>query len=242
MNNSRVRFCIPCLADDVEGVCDFIDAQDATAQDSHLWIEVWLDLITDLNATNAAKIFDKIDGRGIVVFRRPQLAPIKMSRELRNDLILEISRRDLLLDLDLLTQRDDLAEVRALAPSQQLILSHHNYQATPASDELSAIAAQLEAESPTIVKISTFCHTPDDALRLLTLLRSLTLRGIRSVILGMGQHGIAIRIVGSYWGNEFLFVPPLNGIASAPGQLTHPEADKIFSIINSAAERSRHEK
>jgi 3-dehydroquinate dehydratase-1 len=84
---------------------------------------------------------------------------------------------------------------------------------------------------PCIFKIATYCNSPLDAIRLLELGEVIRARGKKSIILGMGPNGLATRIFGTLWGNELCYAPLENAEASAPGQISLEEFEKIFMII-----------
>jgi 3-dehydroquinate dehydratase type I len=96
---------------------------------------------------------------------------------------------------------------------------------------ISAIVETMNSYAPTIYKISTYCKSPEDAVRLLTLICSLKKENKRCIILGMGKHGMITRIFGTLWGNEMIFAPQIEHEASAPGQLTKQQLDTIFATL-----------
>jgi 3-dehydroquinate dehydratase type I len=231
------------MASSVTEAHHFLDKYDTNPS---VWFELWLDLIQDIIADSAVDsavdrltpLLDRINNRSIVLFRRPGLAKIHSSRKKRNELITLLSQSNTLLDLDLFSQADDLLAVRSVAPSQNLILSYHNYNETPSDKVLLDIVDALVAENPAMIKIACYCASADDALRLLTLLRTIILKkGYPTTVLGMGPHGVITRIAGSIWGNEFLFAPPSGAVSSAPGQLTFEESVWALDLIKTAMTR-----
>jgi 3-dehydroquinate dehydratase-1 len=111
------------------------------------------------------------------------------------------------------------------------ILSYHNYSATPKYEELQAIAARAQDFGAHITKLSTFCVTQHDALRLLSLLLDLRQNGRRCIVLGMGEHGLITRIFGPSWGNELSFAPLEVAQGSAPGQIPLDKLDSILQAL-----------
>ena len=131
-------------------------------------------------------------------------------------------------DLDISVQAEEIAQIQAEKLAIKTILSYHNYSLTPSDTELRSITERMKDWGAHILKISTYCSIQRDALRLLSLLIDLREGGNRSIILGMGKHGVITRVFGTAWGNEMIFAPIDTSSLSAPGQLT---VDKLDSII-----------
>jgi 3-dehydroquinate dehydratase type I len=89
----------------------------------------------------------------------------------------------------------------------------------------------MEGWGAYIIKVATHCTTQRDALRLLTLLIELRESGRKSIILGMGKHGVITRVFGTVWGNEMAFTPLEATARSAPGQLTVDKLDTIMQAL-----------
>lgn len=221
------RYCLPIQSGDSVEIERII----ANHRGTYSSFEFWLDLISNSSPEYVAKLSQELGSAAIFLFRRPNLEPISLSADHRKELIKVLANSKSYLDLDLKTQTDDLAGYRALSASNPLILSYHNYTETPPADVLREIAAELSAESPTIVKLSTFCKTAKDAITLLSLQQELQAAGRRVTVLGMGEYGSVTRIFGSLWGNEIIFAPVTKEAASAPGQLTRDELEMIFSLL-----------
>jgi 3-dehydroquinate dehydratase-1 len=220
--------CLPIMQSRQSAVIKSI----INAQETHDIFEVWLDLVEDFEISHLDKFIEVSGGELIILFRRPELEAIQLSREVRDLVIKRLAGTNSFLDLDMATQEDDLEVVLRTSPPLKIILSYHNYHFTPSDDELLKVIERMEQSRGTILKIATFCRSENDSLRLLTLLLKLQREGKRSVVCGMGPHGIVTRIFGTLWGNEFVFLPENQHEASASGQLTRIQMETIFNILH----------
>ena len=89
----------------------------------------------------------------------------------------------------------------------------------------------MKQYNPEIFKISTFCKTEEDSLKLLSSLLKLKAEKKKFIVLGMGEKGLIVRIYGALWGNEFNFAPENEEEKSAPGQLTREKLSVILNLI-----------
>jgi 3-dehydroquinate dehydratase-1 len=196
--------------------------------DRFRYLEVWLDHIDDLEPGFAASLVGMYPHRLIMVFRRQNLEPMKMSADLRCKILSTFARKQVLVDLDISVQAEEITRLQAERIALKTILSYHNYSFTPSDTELRSIIDRMQGWGAHIVKISTLCTIQRDALRLLSLLIDLREAGQKCIVLGMGKHGVITRVFGTVWGNELTFAPVEINSRSAAGQLT---VDKLDSII-----------
>ncbi len=195
------------------------------------FLEVWLDYIEDLDPGFAASLVGLYPHRLIMVFRRQNLEPMKMAPELRSKILSTLSRKHVLVDLDVSVQAEEIAQLQADRVALKTILSYHNYSFTPSDTELRSITNRMESWGAHIVKVSTQCTTQRDALRLLSLLIDLREAGRKCIVLGMGKHGVITRVFGTVWGNELTFTPVELNSRSAAGQLTVDKLDSIMQAL-----------
>ena len=117
--------------------------------------------------------------------------------------------------------------------STKLILSHHNFNETPA--DLNAIYQRMKVHDPHIIKIATKANSPRDSLRMLNFISDVSSEGQDVIGICMGQEGIPTRIYGPYAGGYLTFASLSDGKASAPGQIS---AYKLMSIWNALGLRT----
>ncbi len=219
-----VKYCLPIIQPNKAEILRLIAANDQ----AYHYFEIWLDYVQDLDEAFITELLQGLSERLIVPFRRQKLEPIQMSAQQRQASMSQLAGTHVLVDLDI-SQTDDLMFAATLPKPLRTIVSYHNYELTPDDDQLRQLVTQIRRHNPTILKISTMCATPQDALRLLALL--LGVKSQPAIVLGMGEHGLATRILGPLWGNEMSFAPDTAAQASAPGQLTRQQLETIFATL-----------
>jgi 3-dehydroquinate dehydratase-1 len=200
-------------------------------QSTYDFFEVWIDDVQDFDLLFLDKLVTLLGGKLVLVFRRPQLAPIRMPLAQRLRVLEHLHNTPALVDLDITSQAAELKHIVERKLSLQTIVSHHDYRHTPGDSQLQTLVRAMQAHQPGILKIATLCQTEQDALRLLQLLLKLRAGQQRFIVLGMGEAGVITRIFGTLWGNELTFAPPNLAAASAPGQLTQANTDTVLTIL-----------
>ncbi len=225
-SSSRVnnRYCLPII----KRTRSEVQANIESNLSKFRYFEVWLDYVEDLDSGFAASLVGLYPHRLIMIFRRQNLEPMQISSEERFKILSTLSRKQVLVDLDISVQAEEITRLQSERMSLKTILSYHNYALTPSDTELRSITDRMEGWGAHIMKIATHCSIQRDALRLLSLLIDLREDGHKSIVLGMGKHGVITRVFGTVWGNEMAFAPIEAVSKSAPGQLT---VDKLDSII-----------
>ena len=136
------------------------------------------------------------------------------------------------IDVEMEAQADFLSSIQSMIKNTDtdLILSYHNFDLTPDSDELGYIHQTAFMQGADLVKIACMVNDQADAARLLSLYQ---LPG-RKVVIGMGESGKIVRLASVFLGAEFTFASIDKGLSTAPGQMTWQEMEKINEILNSA--------
>jgi 3-dehydroquinate dehydratase-1 len=195
------------------------------------YAEVWLDYIEDIDPGFAASLVGQYPNRLVMVFRRRNLGAMKLNADTRFKIINTLSRKQVLVDMDITVQADDIGRLQTARIPVKSILSYHNFSQTPSDTVLRSIVARMKGWNAHVIKIATHCTTQRDALRLLSLLIDLRESGHKSIVLGMGKHGIITRVFGSMWGNEMAFAPIEAANRSAAGQITVDKLDSIMQAL-----------
>jgi 3-dehydroquinate dehydratase-1 len=100
----------------------------------------------------------------------------------------------------------------------KVIISFHDFQATPEKRKLEEIAALCFKEGADIAKIACKVNTVKDNIRLLGLLDKEEYHG-RTVVIGMGKKGRITRITAPLLGSPFTFASIVKGKETAAGQI-----------------------
>jgi len=109
----------------------------------------------------------------------------------------------------------------------ELIISYHNYENTPSSEELMRIFKQCFKLGADVAKIACMANSDEDVVNLIKMYRK---QG-RKIVLGMGKKGMLTRVAAPVLGAEFTFASANKESATAPGQLSVKEMKDLFEIM-----------
>lgn len=225
--NSTLKYCLPIIKDSQEDVLKTIDLS-ITEYD---YFEVWLDHIEDLNMEFIKKLEKKLDSKLILLFRRQKLETVKMSSAMTKSIIKMLNNSNILVDLDILSQKKELDFIKKNNINMKKIVSYHNYKETPSDGFLKNVLNKMNKHNPYIYKVSAFCNSENDSVRLLNLTKMLKTKNNKYIVLGMGEKGVLTRIAGIILGNEMHFAPKTLAEKSAPGQLTKKQLKTIVGLL-----------
>lgn len=130
---------------------------------------------------------------------------------------------------------DDLPE-DVLSPfrdsAARVVISHHDFDGTPASDPLKHRVEHLATLGAHVLKIATYARTVEDNLRVLELIPFAREQfGAETIAFCMGPTGrwsrLACLLMGSPW--TYVRFPELP--ASAPGQFTVAQMQTLLEIV-----------
>lgn len=110
----------------------------------------------------------------------------------------------------------------------KVILSYHDFEATPDYPELIDIIDDCFVTGADIAKIATYCESQSDAARLMGLYENYD----NIVVLGMGEIGKITRVASLLLGAPFTFAALNNDSTTAPGQLSIENLKNIYKLIN----------
>lgn len=101
----------------------------------------------------------------------------------------------------------------------RLIISHHDFDATPDSEVLTAIIDQCAGYGD-IAKVAVYPQDRSDTLTLLQTLHEATEAGIDAAGIAMGEVGSHTRVIGHVYGSKLGYAPLLDDESEyAPGQI-----------------------
>jgi 3-dehydroquinate dehydratase-1 len=129
----------------------------------------------------------------------------------------------------LLARVRDLARARGLP----LVLSFHNFQHTPSSEQLAARFAQAHVLGADVAKLAVMPQSMQDVHRLLgaTLQASASLP-IPVISMAMGGLGAVSRLCGGVFGSALTFA--VGAAASAPGQIPIEDVRSAVAVLQRA--------
>lgn len=120
-----------------------------------------------------------------------------------------------------------IARIRAVAPRVGIVLSWHDFTATP--EDLAPVLARMrDAADDVIYKMAAFARTSTDALRMLTFCRAQQAAGLRMVGISMGECGVSSRILAPVVHEGWCYCPVAE--ATAPGQLDAHTLREVYNV------------
>jgi len=115
----------------------------------------------------------------------------------------------------------------------ELILSHHDFQKTPSLSGLLELAEKMAKLKPDVIKIATLATSDADAVNIITLAKMLEQKGIRHILIGMGERGKLTRILTPTLGGEMMFAVLDKKHSTASGQMTVKELKEAWTLLKS---------
>jgi 3-dehydroquinate dehydratase-1 len=114
-----------------------------------------------------------------------------------------------------------------------MILSYHNFQATPDAATLVAKFAEAERGGADIAKVAVMPQSPEDVLTLLgATWRASEAVGIPLIGMSMGGLGAVSRIAGGVFGSALTFA--VGASSSAPGQISIEELRTALETVRAS--------
>ncbi|MCC2333727.1 type I 3-dehydroquinate dehydratase [Cellulomonas wangsupingiae] len=129
----------------------------------------------------------------------------------------------------------DVADLVAHAQAAGLavVVSHHDFAATPPADEIVAVLRRQRDAGADVCKIAVMPHDADDVLALLSATRRFARDADRPVVtVAMGALGLVTRLAGGVFGSAMTFGSV--GAVSAPGQLDAARLRDVLDLLHDA--------
>lgn len=120
---------------------------------------------------------------------------------------------------------------KAREKSCKVIVSHHDFKATPDYSGLVKLADRIKKRGADIVKIATHAKDLQDTVNMIALARYLQDLETRHILIAMGQKGILSRILTPTLDGEMMFATLGKTGQTAPGQLTVKELRHAWELI-----------
>jgi 3-dehydroquinate dehydratase/shikimate dehydrogenase len=118
--------------------------------------------------------------------------------------------------------QDRLHEFRGRA---YVIVSYHNFEATPPLDTIMARMLHVPADS---YKIVTTARKPSDNLRVLSAARALPKQ--RLIVLAMGELGFPTRVLSPVFGGVYTYAAPMQAEGTAAGQVSARSLRHLYRV------------
>ncbi len=142
------------------------------------------------------------------------------------------------IDIELATRqdlRDGLIE-KAHNNETKVIVSYHNFESTPESDEILKIFNRMAKSGADIIKIVTMATDPLDFIKLAPVFQMSQKSSLPVIAFCMGEKGRFSRIFSLNLGSFLTFAAPDSSTQTAPGQIPIGLMKKIFSLLQATSE------
>lgn len=120
----------------------------------------------------------------------------------------------------------------------KVVMSSHEFQATPAREEIVARLLKQQALGADVLKIAVMPHDAGDVLALLDATWQVRQRSDRPLLtMAMGGTGVVSRLAGETFGQALTF--GMIGTPSAPGQVEVDQLHAVLQVIHASSQAGR---
>lgn len=218
----------------------------STSTDLAEWRIDYLDIATDAPALVAlgTRIARVLDGKPMIVTFRTQAEG--GSRPIRDvdyaALNAALLRGGFAQMIDVEMFRDPAVVTALVAQAHQagvkVVMSSHDFQATPPREEIVARLLRQEALGADVLKIAVMPHDAGDVLALLDATWQVRQRSSRPLLtMSMGGTGVVSRLAGETFGQALTF--GMIGTPSAPGQVEVERLQSVLQVIHASGQAGR---
>jgi 3-dehydroquinate dehydratase-1 len=154
------------------------------------------------------------------------------TEEERAELIKEGLELADMVDIELRMNEDDRNEIIKMSKEKKVkvILSYHDFEKTPAEDEMASVLAEEEAAGADIAKLVAFANFSSDVIRLLNVTQEMGKKlKIPLCTISMGKMGAISRIASPIFGSALAYGCVTK--ETAPGQLSVSQLDSMLRAV-----------
>lgn len=230
---SEIKFCLGEITNSLSSYEELI-ADNLAAYEL---FELWLDYVTKIDLSELKSLLEKYPGQLLLLTRRRNQETLTLDSALRREIIDLAREHDCIVDLDYTEQREDLDYFlfqSGSGPSDcKLLISYHNYSATPAADELAKLLSEMSEMPAEYYKLACVCQSQADVLRLLHLYQEEQGKLEQLIVLGAGEHGMLSRVAALLWQQPIIYAPRSKEEFIVPGQLTRQQYKDLSAVFKS---------
>jgi 3-dehydroquinate dehydratase/shikimate dehydrogenase len=128
-------------------------------------------------------------------------------------------------DIEIETAEVARERLTAFRGRTQVIVSYHNYEATPPMDTVINRMVKIAADA---YKVATTAHKPSDNLRVLAVAKAMPKN--RLVVLAMGELGFPTRVLSPVFGGLFTYAAPMFAEGTAAGQVSARHLRHLYRV------------
>ncbi len=190
------------------------------------FIELRLDFLKEVNETVLRELMQHCKKPVIVTYRDKNFGAAVEQTERMFLLRKAVELGAAFIDLDFDSDRGFIEDFSRNKGNTKLIVSHHDFEETPALQQLMQLLAEMAALQCDVLKVVTFANTQRDNETILALLHAAKPLGKPMIAFCMGPKGIKSRIRCIKAGAMLTFASLGKGKESAEGQLGVEEMRK----------------
>ena len=128
-------------------------------------------------------------------------------------------------DVEIETAEISQERLNAFRGRTQVIVSYHNYEATPPMDTIVSRMLRVQADA---YKIVTTARKPSDNVRVLAAAKALPKH--RMIVLAMGELGFPTRVLSPVFGGVFSYAAPIFAQGTAAGQVSARQLRHLYRV------------
>ncbi len=216
------------------------------ATDLAEWRIDYLDIATDGKAlvTLGKRIARTLDGKPMILTFRTQAEggskPISDADYAALYATLLRGGFTQLIDVEMFRDPERVAALvaQAHAAGVKVVMSSHDFHATPAREEIVARLLRQEAMGADVLKIAVMPRDAGDVLALLDATWQVRQRSSKPLLtMSMGGTGVVSRLAGETFGQALTF--GMIGTPSAPGQVEVEKLQQVLQVIHASSQAGR---
>jgi len=216
------------------------------ATDLAEWRIDYLDIATDGKAlvTLGKRIARTLDGKPMILTFRTQAEggskPISDADYAALYATLLKGGFTQLIDVEMFRDPERVAALvaQAHAAGVKVVMSSHDFHATPAREEIVARLLRQEAMGADVLKIAVMPRDAGDVLALLDATWQVRQRSRKPLLtMSMGGTGVVSRLAGETFGQALTF--GMIGTPSAPGQVEVEQLQQVLQVIHASSQAGR---
>ena len=209
-----------CIALGLPDVNTLLDHARREAEAGETFLEFRLDYLNNpcQGAEALRGVLDRFPDCSLIATCRRHQNRGKFNGSIEEQLaILDVAVRHGAHAIDVEVETAEVAPVRLtqFRGRAQVILSYHNFEATPPMDTVVARMLRISADA---YKIVTTARKPSDNVRVLAAAKALPKH--RMVVLAMGELGFPTRVLSPVFGGIYSYAAPLYSEGTAAGQVS----------------------
>ncbi len=129
------------------------------------------------------------------------------------------------IDIEIETAETAEERLNAFRGRAQIVISYHNYEATPPMDTILSRMLRVQADA---YKVVTTARKPSDNVRVLAAVKSVAKD--RLVVLAMGELGFPTRVLSPVFGGAFTYAAPMLAESTAAGQVSARSLRHLYRV------------